>query len=147
MSFSISLQINSSDKVALSKNISTITTLSGTLRNETSIINPVILIEGDISGVINCNYMTIPVFGRQYFITDIRSIRSNLYEVSGHVDVLSTYASAIRGNSAIIRRQENEWNLYLNDGIFRTYQNPHILTKSFPSGFYTQEFVLAVAGA
>jgi len=143
----VSLQINSSDKIRMDKNISDIATFNGTLKAATSIIDPVILFEGDLSNYANCNYMTIPVFGRSYFVTNIKSIRSGLFEVSGHVDVLSSFAAAIRANTAIIKRQENNWNLYLNDGSFRTYQNPMVLTKEFPGGFSTQEFVLAVAGA
>lgn len=147
MSFDIYLQINNSDKIVLDKDITGVATISGTLKNETSIIDPIILIEGDISNYISCNYMTIPIFGRSYFIRDIKSIRSNLFEIHAHIDVLTTYAAAIRANTAIIHRQENLWNLYLDDGSFRTYQNPMVLTKEFPSGFTTQEFVLAVAGA
>ena len=145
--FNIILQTNNSEKNKLDKDITDIITLSGVLKNETSIINPVILIEGDISSFTNCNYMTIPVFGRKYFITNIRSIRNNLFEVSAHVDVLSSFATQIRSNTAIIHRQENRWNLYLNDGSFRVYQNPMVLTREFPNGFTTQEFVLAVAGS
>ena len=48
---------------------------------------------------------------------------------------------------AIVKRQENRWNLYLDDGSFKVYQNPMVLTKAFPQGFTTQEFVLAVAGS
>lgn len=147
MSFDINLQMNGSDKISLSKEITTIATITGTLRNETSIIDPIILISGDISGFTHCNYMTIPTFGRSYFITDIKSVRNGLFQISGHVDVLSTYAAAIRSCTGIVRRQANDWNLYLDDGTFRTYQNPMVLTKEFPSGFSTQEFVLAVAGA
>lgn len=145
--FNIILQTNNSEKNKLDKDITNIVTLNGVLKNETSIINPVILIEGDISAFTNCNYMTIPVFGRKYFITNIRSIRNNLFEISAHVDVLSSFATQIRSNTAIIHRQENRWNLYLNDGSFRIYQNPMVLTREFPNGFTTQEFILAVAGS
>lgn len=147
MSFQILLQVNISEKNRLDKDVTTISTLNGVLKNETSIINPIILVEGDLSSYVNCNYMHIPVFGRSYFVSNIRSIRRNLFEITAHVDVLSTYKSSIRANSAIIRRQENNWNLYLNDGVFRVYQNTMVLTKDFPSGFSTQEFVLAVAGS
>lgn len=147
MSFQILLQVNISEKNRLDKDVTTISTLNGVLKNETSIINPIILVEGDLSSYVNCNYMQIPVFGRSYFVSNIRSIRRNLFEITAHVDVLSTYKSSIRANSAIIRRQENNWNLYLNDGVFRVYQNTMVLTKDFPSGFSTQEFVLAVAGS
>lgn len=142
----ITLQINSSEKNKLDKSITDIVTLSGTLRDQTSIINPVIVIEGDLFSFVNCNYMTISVFNRSYFINNITSINNNLFEISAHVDVLSTYKSQIRENSAIIARQEKKWNLYLNDGVFKTYQNPYIVTKAFPSGFTQQHFIFSVAG-
>ena len=147
MSFNITLQINSSEKNKLDKEITDIATVSGVLKEDTSIIDPVIKIECDLSDYVNCNYITIPEFGRKYFVNNIRSVRNGLVEFSCHVDVLSSFADSIRTNKAIIKRQENNWNLYLNDGTFKVYQNPMVLTKAFPSGFTTQEFVLAVAGS
>ena len=147
MAFNIELKINNSEQNRLNKNTRTIMTVSGVLKEETSIIYPVIKIECEISDVTGCNYLSISVFGRSYFVNDIRSIRNGLVEFSCHVDVLSTYAEQIKNNTGIIKRQENKWNLYLNDGTFKVYQNPIVLTKAFPSGFTTQEFVLAVAGS
>lgn len=147
MSFTVALQSNSSPKNQLDKSVSGVLTVSGTLKEGTSVIDPVILVQAPLSTLVNANYMTISAFGRSYFITDIRSIRNDLVEISGHVDVLSTYAAGIRGNNAIIYRQENDWNLYLDDGSFQIYQNPSVLTRPFPSGFSTLEFVLAVAGS
>ena len=147
MAFNISLQVNNSERERLSKSIDDILTVSGVLKEETSIIDPVIMIECDLNAVKNCNYMTIPAFGRSYFVNNIRSIRNGLVEFSCHVDVLSSFANQIRDNTAIVRKQENDWNLYLNDGSFKVYQNPNVLTKAFPSGFTTQEFILAVAGS
>lgn len=147
MAFNITLQINSSEKNKLDKTIADIATVSGVLKEDTSIIDPVIKIECNLSDYVNCNYITIPEFGRKYFVNNIRSVRNGLVEFSCHVDVLSSFADSIRSNKAIIRRQENKWNLYLNDGTFKVYQNPMVLTKAFPSGFTQQEFVLAVAGS
>lgn len=147
MAFDIVLQVNNSEKNKVNKSLTDILTVSGILKSETSIIDPVIIINCDLSTVTKCNYMTIGSFGRSYFINNIRSIRSGLVEFSCHVDVLSSFADSIKENTAIIRKQENKWNLYLNDGSFKVYQNPVVLTKSFPSGFTTQEFVLAVAGS
>ena len=90
--------------------------------------------------------MYIESFNRFYFVDNITSIRNGLIQFSCRVDVLMSYRTAIRKNNAIIKKQENKWNLYLNDGTFKAYQNPNVLTKAFPSGFTTQEFVLAVAG-
>ena len=47
-------------------------------------------------------YSMMEYEGRYYFITGIRSIRQDLWEISGHVDVLATYASEIRGTSAFV---------------------------------------------
>lgn len=146
MSFSITLQTNLSEKNRLDKTITDITTVTGTLKDRTSILNPTILIEGDISSVIACNYMTIPTFGRSYFVNDIVSVHNNLYEISAHVDVLTTYKTGIRANTGITKRQASNYNLYLDDGSLKIYNNPKIVTKVFPSGFGTAEFVLAVAG-
>lgn len=146
MAFAIHLQINTSEKEALDKEVNLIGTLTGSLKEETSIIDPVITFAGDLSLYANCNYMTIDAFHRSYFITNIRSIRNGLFEITGHVDVLSTYKSYIRANNAIIKKQALNWNLYLNDGTFKVYQTRNIVTKLFPNSFSHHTYVLAVAG-
>lgn len=147
MAFNIILQVNNSEKNRLTKNITDIITVSGELKSETSIIDPIIMISCDLSAVTTCNYLTISAFGRSYFVNNIRSIRNGLVEFSCHSDVLSSFAQSIRANTGIIKKQAHDWNLYLNDGTFKVYQNPNVLTKAFPSGFTTQEFVLAIAGS
>lgn len=147
MSINIVLMTNNSENNAITKNLNTITTLSGNIKESTSIIDPVIKIQASLDTMANCNYMYIPTFKRYYFINNIVSVTDDIVEVSAHVDVLMSFSSEIKSNRAIIRRQTNKWNLYLDDGSFRVYQNPTIITKAFPSGFNAQEFVLAVAGS
>ena len=147
MSFSITLQINNSEPIKVDKDISTIATYNGTLREGTSIIDPIIKIECDLTDVKRCNYLTIPSFGRSYFVKDMVSVRNGLVEFTCHVDVLRTYVSEIRRNSGIVKRQENLWNLYLNDGSLKVYQNPQVVTKEFPSGFSGLHFILGIAGS
>lgn len=147
MSFSVALQVNSSEPNKIGKNISGVMTLSGVLKNETSIINPVILVAASADDLAGCNYMTIGIFNRKYFITDIKSVRAGLTEIYGHVDVLDSFAGEIKACTAIIRKQETANNLYLNDGTFKVYQNPEVITKSFPSGFSSRSYVLALAGS
>lgn len=143
----IYIQRNNSEKNKLDKNITLITTLSGSLKNETSIIDPVIIIAGNVETLADANYMTIPKFKRKYFITNIRSIRTGIIEISARVDVLSSFATEIRTNNAIVHKQENEWNLYLNDGTFKVYSDPIIETIKFPVSFPGSfDYVLAVAG-
>ena len=140
------LYANSSEYASLDKELEQIITLSGILREESSIIDPVITVEDLDDAITAINYAYIPEFGRYYFITNIESVRNHLWRLSLHVDVLHTYAAAIRENSAIIERNENEYDLQLNDGLFKTRQNPRIVQYPFPAGFNTWNFVLAVAG-
>lgn len=143
----IILQTNGSERNRLDKDLTSVSTLTGTLKVETSVTDPTIVIEADLEDLAEVNYFTVTEFGRSYFVTGMRSIRTGLVEIAGHVDVLTSFAEGIRSNLAILARQENDWNLYLNDGVLKVYQDPMILTKPFPSGFTAQEFILAVAGS
>lgn len=147
MSINIKLQTNLSEPQRVDKDLTDVTTLAATLRDDTSIQDPVLLVEADLSTLAAVNYLTIEAFGRSYFVTGMVSIATGLTEISAHVDVLSSFKTEIRENRAIIARQENNWNLYLNDGAFKTYQDPMVMTAPFPSGFNAYEFVLAVAGS
>lgn len=142
----IILYQNTSEYNAIDKSLSTLITLTGTLKEESSIIDPVITISDIDSYISSMNYAYIQEFNRYYFITNIESVRNNLWRVSFHVDVLYTYADEIKSNHAIIERNERQYDLKLNDGLFRTQQNPRIAQYPFPSGFNTWNFVLAVAG-
>lgn len=146
MAFNIVLQTNNSEKNRVDKDITNVVTLTGTLKEQSSIIDPVILITADLSVVKNVNYMTIETFGRSYFVNEIVSVTNDLIKISGHVDVLSSFKAGIRANTAIISRQKTEYNLYLNDGSFKVYQNPMVLTQPFTNGFSSLNYILAIAG-
>lgn len=145
MSFTIKLQYNASEQNKLNKSISDVITMSGTLKEQTSVTDPSILVEYD-GALPQVNYMTIDAFNRKYFITGIESVRTGLWRINAHVDVLTTYAAGIRSNTADVRRNANAYNLYLDDGMFKCYQNPNFYEKQFPGGFNTYQLVLAVAG-
>lgn len=142
----IILYQNISENNAVNKNLTELTTLTGTLREQSSIIDPVINISGIDAHIGSMNYAYIPEFNRYYFITNIESVRNGLWRVSFHVDVLFSYREQIKNNHAIIERNEIEYDLKLNDGLFKTQQNPRIAQFPFPSGFNTWNFVLAIAG-
>lgn len=142
----VDIQYTSSEANRVNKQILTLTRLEGVLRNNSNTIDPEILIEGNIQDVAGANYLTIYPFKRHYFIRHIESVRNDLYKIVAHVDVLTTFATAIKGNSAIIHRQANSFNLYLDDGVMKIYQNPIIETYSFPNGFSDLMYVMPVVG-
>ena len=143
----LKLYTNYSDKNHVDKHIiQQGTDMSGTLREDCSIVDPVIKIQS-ITGfnISTCNYAYISEFGRYYYITNIVCV-GKLYELHMHCDVLMSFRSQIRSNSAVVSRQENKYNLYLQDGVFKTYANPHYEIKKFPGGFSGYHFVFSVAG-
>ena len=148
MSFSIVLYTNESRDNQRGKDLTAITTLTGTLRDKSSLIDPTIRLEYD-NDLSACNYMYIAEFNRYYFIKDIVVIRTNLYEITAHCDVLESAGQALNTCAGIVRRQERQWNLYLDDGVFKAYSNPNVVQKSFPSGFNLANatYILAVAGS
>ena len=145
MSFNIQLMNNQEELNKISKNPSTVMTLSGALREESSIIDPVIMIEYN-GTLTNVNYMYIPEFHRYYFITKIDSVRTNLWRVCGHCDVLKTYAQGILGCDCVFARNQNKFNLYLNDDYFKVYSNPRVQVLNFPQKFSGESYVLVMKG-
>lgn len=142
----LTLYTNTSEVNAVNKTLTELSSLTGTLREQSSVIDPVITVSESDAYIASVNYAYIPDFGRYYFITDVTSVRNNLLQLSMHVDVLYSFKDAILGNSAIIERNAHEYDLKLNDGLFQTQQNPRIEQYSFPAGFTDWNFVLAVAG-
>lgn len=122
-------------------------TLTGTLRGQSSVMSPSLLIQ-DIA-VIGYNYCYIPDFGRYYYINDINALRANLFELSLGIDVLMTYASEIRGNYAIVDKVENfgvAFN-YINDGSWINTNRTDQSIINFANGFNDNgEFILITAG-
>lgn len=142
----LTLYTNTSANIALDKEIEQLIVLSGILREQSSIIDPVILVEDIADYIPELNYAYIAEFGRYYFITNIEVVREGLVRLYMHVDVLYTYREEIRANHGIVERNENEYDLQINDGLFKTRQKPRIVQYPFPSGFTTWNFVLSIAG-
>ena len=142
----IVLYRNNSDEKVVTKDITTLATLYGHLKEGCSVIDPVILIEGFNPALVNqLNYVKISEFGRYYFVKNITN-QGKLWEISLHVDVISSWQTQLKSLEAVIARQENDYNLYLQDGLFRTYQNPYISIIPFPDGFDSHHFIFSVSG-
>lgn len=84
--------------------------------------------------------------GRKYFVTDVRSIGNNRYEVDAKTDVLSTWENEIKNNTAVIKRQENLFNLYLDDPEFHVLNVERVQAKKFPANSFSKNltYVLVV---
>ena len=146
MAFDIVLMNNQEELNKISKNPTTVMTLTGSLRDETDIVDPIILIEYN-GTLTNCNYMYVQELSRYYFINKIESVRTGLWRVTAHCDVLKTYSEAILNTEAVVARSESKYNLYLNDSMFKVYSNPRLQIANFPNKFTGESYVLVMNGA
>lgn len=147
----INLYENTSENYVVSKNITIKESMQNCiLKDNTSVENPVILVRAN-ANISGYNYMYIPDFHRYYYIEEIVSVQNGLWELHGHVDVLQTYGNYIKGLTATCKRQENLFNMYLDDPEFKTYNKSTVVTKLFSGGTgnlnKSLSYVLVVAGA
>ena len=141
----IDLYVNRSEDNKIGKSLAYVDQLTGELRQQCSIQNPVITIEAtDLSGI---NYLYIEEFDRYYFVRDCTVIRNNLWQLSCHVDVLESFKSAILDQTAIIARQERLFNLYQQDEMFKVYSKPILDEIAWSSGFDDWSYFVALAGS
>ena len=143
-------------QIKLFKNLSEVNTIgktlteeserNGTLKDGCSVLSPSVVLTGEnLSGF---NYAYIPQFSRYYFIKEITSVKSGLWEISMRVDVLETYKDSIKANTAILKRQEKIWDMYINDEKFKAESTNKTATIMFPQNhFNTVNFILTVAGS
>lgn len=143
----IKLYKNSSDKRYINKTITNEKTLSSCrIYNDNSISTPSIKIETDSVIPSGYNYAYIPDFGRYYYITDIE-VGNGFIIVNLSVDVLMTYKTAILASEVIVSRQQNQFNTYLADEKFKSYEYENQFVHAFSSPFTKNlEFVLTVQG-
>lgn len=109
----VRLYQNYSAPNVLDKDIRLIQTMTGTIKEGTSIKDPSILIAGSLP--ILANYAYIPEFNRYYHIIDVMAERGNLFRVTMHVDVLESFKGYIKSAEVIAERSTSDYNLMLRD--------------------------------
>lgn len=146
MSFTIDFMYNTDPLNKISKSPSTVFSLTGTLRDECDITDPVILVES--ASPLNANYAYIAEFSRYYYITNILQKRTGIWEISMHCDVLKTFSQGILGSQCIASKSSSRFNLYINDDDYKCQQNDIVQTIVSSAGFdlSNTHFVLMLTG-
>lgn len=123
--------------------------LNGTLKRQTSTTNIIIEIEKSEIIPYKYNYMFIEKFGRYYFIDDIINVANNRWEIHASCDVLYSFMGDIYSMRAIVEKtaNQNDSNLYLDDGSYVMDTRTYNTIIEFPSGLNTDgEYILICAG-
>lgn len=107
----IELYNTSSPPNKLNKALTKVRSADGYLREQCSLMKPVVTFSSTAMSSFNdVNYMYVPAFGRYYFVNSITSVASGLIEVSGTVDPLYTYRTAIMNSTVVLNRTSNSSN-------------------------------------
>ena len=138
---------NLSEKNKIGKKLINKLSLNGNLREESSVINPTILVEHSNLSVYN--YAHIPNFNRYYFVSEITSVRNGLWRVSLKCDVLESFKKDILNLNCIVDKQQNQsYSNYIDDGSYINRADSFVEIANYQKGFNSNgEFILITAGA
>lgn len=135
-----------SDHERLDKVVSNIETVNARIKEDTSIVDPTFIL--NTPGTVDFNYVTVPAWGRKYFVRNIIAMPGERVAVSCHVDVLSSFASGIRAAQAIVDKQESQdiASKYIDDGSYVMECRDTMQAFNFPNSFDSQANILITAG-
>ena len=140
----IYLYNQSSDKNVLNKNIGSATLITGTIKDESNLVNPEIILSRNVTSAFN--YIYIPDFNRYYYVTD-KIMEHQRTIVQCHVDVLMSFKNQIKNMNIIAERASNRFNLYQVDNELPLKNYKTVTTIAFNNGFSdTNSYVLVSSG-
>ena len=123
------------------------TTLTGEIKRDTSIIDPVFEVSYSAE-IMLTNYLYVADLHRYYFVNNIE-VSTQRILLTCHIDVLMSYHSDIDKLTCVVARQENKFNsnLYLGDEMFKSILPKDVVSIPFPTSFdSTGSYVLAIGG-
>ena len=144
------LYYNASERKVIGKSLSGKGSISGVLKGDSSIMRPVFVLDANLNYLNDINYLYWSEAGRYYFIDDIELTLGGRMVLYCSVDVLQSFRTHIKMQTAIINKQQNtaDSNIYYNDGSFVTDSREFYTVKTFSNGFNdTGDFILVTAGA
>ena len=129
----------------LSKTLTDETTKTGTLKENCDVLTPSILFGFN---PIAYNYAYIEDFGRYYYVGKPINEGAALWRVDLTVDPLMSWKDGIKASPCIAAKSSSAYNLYLNDPNYKSYQDPHVFSEVFPSGFNVSNasFIMTLFG-
>ena len=143
----LNLYYNTSDNRTINKTLTPGLTISGNLREESSIIKPIITIQSD--NVIRENYLYIPEYQRYYYITGKESVRTGIWRIHMEVDPLMSFKRDVLALTVVVSKQSaiTNGNEYIDDGSLVTDNQLFKTVYKFAEGFNDNaQYILITAG-
>ena len=143
----IKLYYNTSDNRCIKKVLTNEFTITGTLRESTSVINPEITITS--ADTLRYNYCYIPTLKRYYYINNIVSVKNGVWKLIMEVDPLMSFKADILALKVVVSKQSSSANgdEYIDDGSLVTDNLMFKTVYNFANGFNNNsEYILITAG-
>ena len=115
------------------------------LRDEQSVINPTFEV-ASAALPDDFNYCYCDYTGRYYFTGDPIMVRSGLWRIPCHVDVLSTFLNDYKDISVTVNRNESMRNGYLIDEQYKAKAYREIMCRKFPNKMTDDSIILLTVG-
>lgn len=122
-----------------------------TLKEPTSLHNPVFILKLDPAKSPHFNYAYVPAWGRYYFVTDITFVTQTICEISLKVDVLATYKNEIGASQQYVIRSYSDYDELAVDNLYpalatqtkmsRLFAGTTSLVTDMDEGFYVVGYI------
>lgn len=144
----IQLYFNGSERKVIGKSITAIgDPVTCIIKGDSSIMSPVFILNASNGYLSGINYLYWRDTGRYYFIDDVQVLTGGRVALYCTVDVLESFSTSIKNQTAIVAKQQNDNNMYYNDGSFVRDSREFYTIKTFANGFNDQgEYILITAG-
>lgn len=131
----------------ISRNITQVASLTGTLKEGCSIISPDITVDYK-AAYIKANYAYIADFGRYYFFREPPDIGGDTMILHLYADALYNYRNEVLSADCIAERSSSNYDLYVDDSAVTSVAGYDFTNFSLPYEFQPDRgtYVLMVAG-
>lgn len=144
----LQIGICTDDGRTVDKTFSVISTVSGKIKGNADIINPIFEIATPSN--LGINYCYCSEWARYYYIDSIEVMQGGKVALHCRVDVLKSFSAGIKALSVIIDKQEyiQNGNMYRDDGSFVTTAKHYNEVKEFNGSSFNSngKFILICAG-
>ena len=139
----INLYNNESAPNVINKSITLLATLEGALRGETNLVAPIVRIVSE--GLPAFNYAHIPAFGRFYYLRDIQTVRTGVFDISLKSDPLKSFN--LGSVTGVVVEAQHVGNNYLEHRHFVRNVKSKTIIRTFSNGLLDSgEYILITAG-
>ena len=133
MSITVNLYHNEDTDILALKTPTIVGDATGEFKGEINYLRPVMVIDSTEAEMANANYFSIGgEVVRYFYLEEKTAITNTLWRIVGRADLRMTYRAAIRDSTGVVNRNENNYNMYIDDAVIPVSARKTISVAKFP---------------